>query len=36
MELTNTTYNPNWPNNPAPAYTQVFPGFETEVNSGME
>ncbi len=35
MELTNTTYNPNWPNNPDPAYTQVFPGFETEVNDGV-
>jgi hypothetical protein len=34
MELTNTDYNPNWPNNPDPAYTQVFTGFETEVNSG--
>ena len=27
--LTNTTYNPNWPNNPAAAYTKVFTNFET-------
>jgi regulation of enolase protein 1 (concanavalin A-like superfamily) len=33
--LTNTTYNTNWPNNPAGAYTHVFTTFETEVNSGM-
>jgi hypothetical protein len=33
--LTNTTYNPNWPNNPNPSYTKVFTNFETEVNSGM-
>lgn len=30
--LTNTTYNPNWPNNPAAAYTRVFTNFETETN----
>ncbi|HEY5233368.1 MAG TPA: lamin tail domain-containing protein [Verrucomicrobiae bacterium] len=35
MELTNTTYNPNWPANPDPAYTQISPGFETEVNDGV-
>ena len=35
MELTNTDYNPNWPDSPDPAYTQVFPGFETEVNDGV-
>ena len=35
MELTNTSYNPSWPNNPDPTYTQVFPGFETEVNDGV-
>ena len=35
MELTNTTYNPNWPNNPDPTYTGIFPGFETELNSGV-
>lgn len=34
--LTNTTYNPNWPNNPAGAYTHFFNGAETEVNSGMD
>ena len=33
--LTNTTYNPNWPNNPDPTYTHVFPGLETEVNDGV-
>ncbi|HXR03405.1 MAG TPA: lamin tail domain-containing protein, partial [Verrucomicrobiae bacterium] len=33
--LTNTSYNPNWPTNPAAAYTQVLPGFETPVNTGM-
>jgi regulation of enolase protein 1 (concanavalin A-like superfamily) len=31
--LTNTTYNPNWPTNPASS--QVLPGFETAVNTGM-
>ncbi len=33
--LTNTANNPNWPNNPAAAFTHVFTNFETEVNSGM-
>jgi hypothetical protein len=33
--LTNTTDNPNWPDNPDPAYTKVFTTFETEVNTGM-
>src|SRR5579872_2586665 len=33
--LTNTAYNPNWPDNPDPAYTKVFTALETEVNSGM-
>ncbi len=33
--LTNTTYNTNWPNNPAAAYTHVFSTFEAEVNTGM-
>ena len=33
--LTNTSYNPNWPNNPAPNYTKIFNTFETEINSGM-
>ena len=30
--LTNTAYNPNWPNSPAAAYTRVFTNFETEIN----
>ncbi|HEX5218872.1 MAG TPA: LamG-like jellyroll fold domain-containing protein [Verrucomicrobiae bacterium] len=30
--LTNTTYNPNWPDNPDPAYTRIFTDFETEIN----
>jgi len=34
--LTNTTYNPNWPNNPDPAYTRVYTNFETEANTGMD
>jgi hypothetical protein len=34
-ELTNTTYNPNWPNNPDSAYTKVYTSFETEANTGM-
>ncbi len=34
--LTNTTYNPNWPNNPDPAYTKIFTTFETEINSGQD
>lgn len=33
--LTNTSYNPNWPNNPAGAYTHVFTNFETELNTSM-
>jgi regulation of enolase protein 1 (concanavalin A-like superfamily) len=33
--LTNTTYNTNWPNNPAATYTHVFTTFETEVNTGI-
>src|SRR5579859_2553242 len=33
--LTNTTYNPNWPNNPNPAATRIFTTFETEINSGV-
>jgi len=33
--LTNTTYNPSWPTNPAAAFTTVLPGFETAVNDGM-
>src|ERR1051326_4012919 len=30
--LTNTALNPNWPNNPNPAYTRVFTNLETEIN----
>jgi hypothetical protein len=33
--LTNTTDNPNWPNNPTASYTHVFTNFETELNTGM-
>ncbi len=34
--LTNTTYNPNWPNNPAAFYTHIFTNFETEINTGVD
>jgi len=33
--LTNTTYNPNWPSNPAASYTHIFSSFETEINTGV-
>jgi regulation of enolase protein 1 (concanavalin A-like superfamily) len=33
--LTNTSYNPNWPNNPVSNYTHVFTSFETEINTGL-
>ena len=33
--LTNTAYNPNWPNNPDPAFTKIYTNFETDVNTGM-
>ena len=33
--LTNTAYNPNWPDYPDPAYTKVYTNFETEVDTGM-
>ena len=33
--LTNTAYNPNWPNSPNPAFTSIFTDFETETNTGM-
>jgi hypothetical protein len=33
--LTNTTYNPNWPNNPNPAYTRVYTNFEADANIGV-
>ena len=32
--LTNTAYNPNWPNNPSAGYTHIYTNFDTEVNSG--
>ena len=34
--LTNTTYNPNWPNSPVAAYTKIYTNFETEANTGMD
>ncbi len=34
--LTNTDYNPAWPDHPNPAYTTVLGSFETGVNTGME
>ncbi|HUD83209.1 MAG TPA: hypothetical protein VMQ67_06885, partial [Candidatus Saccharimonadales bacterium] len=33
--LTNTAYNPNWPNTPVASYTHIFTNFETEINSGV-
>jgi len=33
--LTNTTDNPNWPNQPAAPYTHIFNNFETEINTGV-
>ncbi|HUD48316.1 MAG TPA: PA14 domain-containing protein, partial [Candidatus Baltobacteraceae bacterium] len=33
--LTNTSYNSNWPNNPAAYYTHIFTNFETEIDTGM-
>ena len=33
--LTNTSYNPDWPNNPASVYTHVFTSFETAANTGL-
>src|SRR3982751_6445025 len=33
--LTNTSLNPNWPDNPNPSYTKVFDNFETEADSGL-
>ncbi len=35
VALTNTTYNPNWPNNPAGNYTTVYTNFEAPINTGM-
>ena len=34
--LTNTAYNPNWPNNPTPGYTHIYTNFETQLNSGWD
>ena len=33
--LTNTSYNPNWPANPAAAFSQYLGTFETATNTGM-
>jgi uncharacterized repeat protein (TIGR03806 family) len=33
--LTNTALNPNWPNNPVAAYSQIYTNFETGTNTGM-
>ena len=33
--LTNTAYNPNWPDNPNPAFTKVAVAFETDSNTGL-
>lgn len=33
--LTNTSYNPNWPDHPVASYTHIFTTAETEINSGM-
>jgi hypothetical protein len=33
--LTNTAWNPNWPDFPDPSFTQIFTDFETPANIGM-
>src|SRR5437868_10707383 len=33
--LTNTTWNPNWPDNPDPSYTTVYDTFEADSNIGV-
>lgn len=33
--LTNTTYNPNWPNNPNTSLTRFYTNFEADVNIGI-
>lgn len=33
--LTNSSLNPNWPNNPTAAYTKFYTNFEADVNTGM-
>ena len=35
LALTNTLYNPGWPNNPDPAYTTVLNSFQTPMNTGL-
>ena len=34
--LTNSVYNPRWPNDPDTAYTGVIPDFETTTGSGLD
>src|SRR5438045_6450628 len=34
--LTNTTYNPNWPNNPNAVYTTIYNIFEPTANIGLD
>jgi hypothetical protein len=33
--LTNTVYNPNWPDNPDPAFTELLPSLQTATDTGM-
>jgi hypothetical protein len=33
--LTNTSYNPSWPNNSNAGYTTIYTAFETETNTGL-
>lgn len=33
--LTNTAYNPSWPDNPDPTYTRTYNVFEADANTGM-
>ena len=33
--LTNTTLNPNWPDNPDPDFSEILSDFETQTNTGM-
>jgi len=33
--LTNTTYNPNWPNSPVAAFTKLYTNFEANVDIGI-
>jgi len=34
--LTNTAYNPDWPNSPQPSYTAVLSSFQTAADTGMD